>query len=43
MCAYFWKAEDKTSEAIKQTAKEAFSGNKLHYEKLKAIAGVYAA
>ena len=38
MCAYFSKAEDETSEAMKQAAKEVLSGNKLHYEKRKAIA-----
>ena len=42
MCAYFSKAEDETSEAMKQAAKEVLSGNKLHYEKMKAIACAYA-
>ena len=36
------KAEDETSETIKQAVKEALSGNKLHYEKMKAIARPYA-
>ena len=36
MCACFSKPEDQTSEAIKQAAKEALSGNKWHYEKMKA-------
>ena len=42
MCAYFSKAEDETSEATKQAAKEALSGNKSHYEKSKATAHAYA-
>ena len=42
MCAHFSKAEDETSEAAKQAAKEALSGNKSHYEKMKAIARAYA-
>ena len=42
MCAYFSKAEDETSEAMKQAAKEALSGNKSHYDKMKAIARAYA-
>ena len=36
MCACFSKPEDETSEAMKQAAKEALSGNKWHYEKMKA-------
>ena len=42
MCAYFSKAEDETSEAMKQAAKEAFKGNKTDYEKMKAVARAYA-
>ena len=42
MCAHFSKAEYETSEAAKQAAKEALSGNKSHYEKMKAIARTYA-
>ena len=42
MCAYFSKAEGETSEAMKQAAKEALSGNKSHYDKMKAIARAYA-
>ena len=42
ICAYFSKTEKETSEAMKQAAKEALSGNKLHYEKMKAIARTYA-
>ena len=42
ICTYFSKAEDETSEAMKQTAKEELSGNKSHYEKMKAIARAYA-
>ena len=42
MSAYFSKAEDETSETMKQIAKEALSGNNLHYEKMKAISRPYA-
>ena len=42
ICAYFSEAEDETSEAMKQAAKEALSENKSHYEKIKAIARAYA-
>ena len=42
MCAYFSKAEGETSEAMKQAAKVALSGNKSHYEKMKAITRAYA-
>ena len=38
ICAHFSKAEDETSEAAKQAAKEVLSGNISHYEKMKAIA-----
>ena len=41
MCAYFSKAEDETSEAMKQAAREALVGNKSDYEKMKAIARAY--
>ena len=37
MCANFSKAEDETSEPMKQTAREALAGNKSDYEKMKAI------
>ena len=43
MCAYFSKVQDETSEAMKQAAKEALKGNKLHYENMKAIDRAYAA
>ena len=42
MCAYFSKAKDETSEAMKQAANEELSGNNSHYEKMKAIAPAYA-
>ena len=42
MCSYFSEAEDETSDAMEQAAKEAFSGNKSHYEKMKAIVRAYA-
>ena len=32
MCVYFSKAEDETSEAMKQAAREALAGNKSDYE-----------
>ena len=35
MCAYFSKAEDETSEAMKQAAKEVLHGNKSDYKKQK--------
>ena len=34
----FFKAEDETSEAMKQAAREASAGNKSDYEKMRAIA-----
>ena len=37
MCANFSQAEDETSEAMKQAAREALAGNKSDYEKMKAI------
>ena len=42
MCAYFSNAEDETSEAMKQYAREALAENKSDYEKMKAIARAYA-
>ena len=42
MCAYISKAEDETSEAIKQAAKEALIRNKSDYEKMKSIARAFA-
>ena len=33
MCTYFSKAEDETSEAMKQAAKETLHDNKSDYEK----------
>ena len=41
MCAYFSKAEDETSEAMKQAAKEALSASKTDFETMKAIAKTY--
>ena len=43
MCAYFSKVQDETSEAMKQAAKAALNGNKLHYENMKAIDRAHAA
>ena len=42
MCAYFSKAEDETSEVMKQAAKEALSASKTEFETMKAIAKVYS-
>ena len=42
MCAYFFKVEDETSEAIKQATRETLAGNKFDYEKMKAIVRAYA-
>ena len=42
MCAYFSKAEDETSEAMKQAAEEALNGNKSEFETMKNIAKAYA-
>ena len=41
MCAYFSKSEDKTSEAMKQAAKEAVTQKKEKFEQMKAIARAY--
>ena len=43
MCTDFSKAEDETSEAMKQAAKEALTGSKLGYDKRKAITRAYTA
>lgn len=37
MCASFSKAEDKTSEAMRQAAKEAYVSGKLNFKKMEAI------
>ena len=42
MCTYFSKIEDEISEAMKQAARETLAGNKSDYDKMKAIARVYA-
>ena len=42
MCAYFSKAEDKTCEAMKQTAKEALNASKTEFETMKAIPKAYS-
>ena len=42
MCAYFSKAENQTSEEMKQATKEVLIGNKYNYEKMKSIARTYA-
>lgn len=41
MCAYFFKAEDEPSEAMKQAAKEASESNLSPYEQMKTIAKAY--
>ena len=41
MCAYFSKAEDETSEAMKQGAKEASVSGKSSFEKIRAVAKAY--
>ena len=41
MCAYFSKAEDGTSEAMKEAAKDVFNSGVSDYEKMKAIAKTY--
>ena len=41
MSAYFSKSEDETSEAMKQTGKEALKMNKSDYERMKAIRKAY--
>ena len=41
MCAYFSKSEDKSSEAMKQAAKEARESNKTTYEQMKFVARAY--
>ena len=41
MCAYFSKAADETSEAMKQAAKEALTGSKSDNDKMKAITRAY--
>ena len=42
MCAYFSKAEDETSEATKQAAKEASVSGKLNFAKMRAVARTYS-
>ena len=42
LCADFSKAEDKTSEAMKQAVKDAINGKKSGFERMKAIARTYA-
>lgn len=41
MCSYFSKAEDETSQAMKQAAKQTSQCNKSHFEQMKAIARAY--
>ena len=43
MCAYFSKAEDETSEAMKQAAKEASVSGKSNFAKMRAVARAYSA
>ena len=42
MYAYFSKAEDETSEAMKQVVQDAINGKKSDFERMKAIARAYA-
>ena len=42
MCAYFSKAENETSEAMKQAAKEAVMSGKTELEKMRAVAKAYS-
>ena len=42
MCAYFSKAVDETSEAMKQAVKDATNGKKSDFDRMKAIARAYA-
>ena len=42
MCAYFSKAENETSEAMKQAAKEAGMSGKTDLEKMRAVAKAYS-
>ena len=42
MCAYFFKTENETSEAMKQTVKFAINGRKSDFEKMKTIDRAYA-
>ena len=41
MCAYLPKSEDKTSEAMKQAAREAYESGKPVCERMKSVARVY--
>ena len=41
VCSYFSKAEDETSEVMKQAAREAFISGKSDLAKMKAIAKAY--
>ena len=41
MCQYFSKTEDQRSQAMKQTAKEAFENNIHHHDTMKTIAKAY--
>ena len=42
MCAYFSKADNETSEVMKQAAKEASASRKSNFEKMRAIARAYS-
>ena len=42
MHAFFSKADDQKSEAIKQAAKEALNANKTEFETMKAVAKAYS-
>ena len=42
ICVYISKAEDETSEAMKQAAKEASVSGKSNFEKMRAAARAYS-
>ena len=42
MCAYFSKAENKTSEAMKQAAKEVHALGKTNLEEMRTVARAYS-
>ena len=42
MCAYFSKSEDESSEAMKQTKKEASTFNLNAFEQIKSISRAYS-
>ena len=42
MCAYFSKAGDETSKAMKQAVKDAINGKKSDFQRMTATAAAYA-